>query len=350
MGTIELDQVRIGLVGAGVIGQRHIGAIEQTDGVQLVAVADRDTTANDVADQLDVSFYTTCEQMLQNEQLDGVIIATPTEHHLSAALDALDGGAHVLIEKPICATVTEARTIVARSQERKRHVLVAHQRRYYSRVQRARNIVLGGELGRMVAVNGQWTLRKPDAYFDPDWRKIWKAGPVLTNLIHEIDTIRFICGEIDSISAETSNVINEWEKEDVAALVLRFRSGALGTFILSDQTPSPWTWEMGTGENISVPFVGENSLRFMGRQASLEFPNLALWSYDGKPVDWTGTLQSVAEESEAEDAYVLQMAHFRDVIRGDSAPRIDAADATRSLAATVAVLESAKSGARVVLD
>ena len=344
-----METVRLGLVGAGSISARHLSAIEAlADEVALVAIADPSQAAARAA-SLGVPWFAETEAMLAAVPCDGVIVCTPTEHHLAPTLAALDAGAHVLVEKPICATVAEAQAVIARSETTGRHVLVGHQRRYYPQVERARAIVRGGDLGQLVAVSGQWTLRKPDDYYTPDWRKRWQAGPVLTNLIHDMDCLRYICGEVQSVQAEVSNAVHGWEKEDAAALVIRFEGGALGSFILSDQTTSPWSWEMALGENRSIPASGQNALRFMGREASLEFPNLTLWRNDGAPCDWTRPVQRQEIPLDAADPYIAQLRHFAEVIRGEAAPRIDAADAARTLAATVAVLDSARTGARVVL-
>ncbi len=342
--------VRLGLIGAGVIGARHLGALDAIDGVELVGIADTLPTTKIIADEHSVPFFTEADTMLVEAKPDGVIVCTPTEHHLAPCLHALDAGAHVLVEKPICATVAEAEQIVARSKATKRHVLVGHQRRYYPQVQKAREIIQGGKLGQLVAVSGQWTVRKPDKYYEPDWRKRWQAGPIVTNLIHDMDSTRYICGEIDSISGETANSVLGWEKEDCAAIIILFKNGALGSFILSDQTTSPWSWEMALGENISIPPTRQNAMRFMGRDASLEFPNLVLWNNENQPYDWSRPVVATPLPLETEDAYTLQMRHFAAVIRGEERPRIDAADATRSLAATVAVHEAAKTGQRVTLS
>ena len=344
-----MKNVRLGLVGAGVIGARHVGAIEQCEGVDLVAIADPMPAAQAMAEAQGVALFVDIGAMLAEAECDGVIVSTPTEHHLHPTLAALDAGVHVLVEKPICADVEEAAQIVARVAATGRHVLVAHQRRYYPQVEKAREIIRSGALGQLVAVSGQWTLRKHESYYDPEWRKRWQAGPIVTNLIHDMDAIRYICGEVESISAEVGNPVFGYEKEDVAALTIKFESGALGSFILSDQATSPWTWEMALGENISIPQTGQNAMRFMGREGSLEFPNLVVWKNTAQPHDWTQPMVSEAIPLTAEDAYTVQMQHFAAVIRGDAEPRIDAADAARSLAATVAVMESARTGMRVVV-
>lgn len=342
--------VRLGLVGAGVIGARHLGALDAVEGVELVGIADPMPATKQIADERGVPFFADTAALLSEAKPDGVVICTPTEHHLAPCLQALDAGVHVLVEKPICAAVDEAEQIVAKSKTVDRHVLVGHQRRYYPQVHKAREIIQGGGLGQLVAVSGQWTVRKPADYYEPDWRKRWQAGPIVTNLIHDMDSTRYICGEIESISGETSNSVLGYEKEDAAAIIIRFENGALGSFILSDQTTSPWSWEMALGENISIPPTGQNAMRFMGRDASLEFPNLVLWKNENEPHDWTRAVIREPLKLEAEDPYIVQMRHFGAVIRGEEAPRIDAADATRSLAATVAVLDAARTGQRVTLS
>jgi len=227
--------------------------------------------------------------------------------------------------------------------------LVGHHRRYYGFTQQAKDIIQSGAIGTLVCVHGHWNMRKHASYYQADWRKQWKAGPVLTNLIHDFDLLRYICGDIESLSAETSNFIQGFEKEDVAAMVLRFKNGALGTFILSDQCSSPWSWESGTGENRAIPASGQNAFKFMGTDGALEFPNLRIWRYRDLPYDWENIIEARSVESIMSDAFVEQILHFCEVIKGLESPRTNAEDATSTLRSVLAVLESAKVGKRVIV-
>ncbi len=341
--------VRIGLIGAGVIGKRHIAAISTSGVAELVAIADPSPESRELAAKHAVPHFSGAAEMMETVSPDGVIVATPTEHHLKPTLTALDAGAHVLVEKPIAETVSQARQIIDACRSAGRHVLVGHHRRYYECVRTAREIIDRGDLGRLVAVTGQWTVRKHDSYYLQDWRRRRAAGPVLTNLIHDMDTLRAICGEIQMVSGETANGVLGFDKEDAAAIVMRFASGALGTFLLSDQACSPWGWEFGTGENPAFPRSGQNSMRFVGTEGALEFPNLVLWKSAGDKCDWNTPMASMPIPARLDDAFVLQIRHFAEVIRGETLPRIGAADATRTLAATVAVFDAARSGKRVSL-
>lgn len=345
-----MDKVRMVVVGAGVIGKRHLSSIAASGHAELVGIVDMVPEAEAVAGEAGVPLFANMPAMLDAVSPEGVIVSTPTIHHLQPVLQALDAGAHVLVEKPITATLDEAEQIIAKSETADRHVLVGHQRRYYGLVHKTRELVQGGGLGRFLSVNGQWTVKKANDYYDADWRKERAAGPVLTNLIHEIDCLRYICGEITSISAETSNGVLGYEKEDVAACVMRFENGGLGTFLLSDQSPSPWGWELGTGENPAFPPTGMNCCRFMGTEAALEFPNLILWRHQDGPTSWDHLIDSTTIPIPFEDAYIAQCQHFSAVIRGDETPRITARDGANTLRATLAVLEAAETGQRIVLQ
>jgi len=237
----NVTPARLAVIGAGMIGRKHLEKVAAEPAAKLVAIADPAPAAADLAAQYGVPLFADAARMLAETRPDGVVVATPTEMHLQPALAALEAGAHLLVEKPIAATGAEAAKIVAKARETGLKVLVGQHRRHYPVLQRAKEIVEGGEIGALVALHGHWTLLKDGGgYWDPDWHKRRGAGPVLTNLIHEFDALRFICGEIASIQAEMSTCVRGWDKEDAAAVTMTFARGAIGTFLLSDATPSPW--------------------------------------------------------------------------------------------------------------
>ncbi len=343
------QRVRLGVVGVGAIGQRHVCAIAAEPGAELVALADPAAAARDVAQVHGVECYPSAGAMLEAARPEGVVVATPTQRHCDDVLAALEAGAHVLVEKPISATRQEADAIVGRARQTGLHVLVGHHRRYYPLLHRAAEIVRSGSLGALVGVTGQWTVLKPDAYFEPHWRRKRAAGPVLTNLIHEVDSLRFICGEVTHVSAMTAKAVRGHEKEETAALLLRFDNGALGTFLLSDATPSPWAWEFATGENPLFPPSHQNTHRFTGTLAALEFPRLALWRHDGAATGWEHPIRRHEVTFRSVDAFTEQCRHFCAVIHGREQPRVPAEDAARTLAATLAVFDAAQNGTVVAL-
>jgi predicted dehydrogenase len=133
-------------------------------------------------------------------------------------------------------------------------------------------------------------------------------------------------------------------------LTLRFASGALGTVLMSDAAPSPWSWEQATGENHPrFPENRENPWRFFGSDAAMEFPRLKIWRHDGSS-DWHSPLWAEDVPLPSIDVYAEQIAHFARVIRGEEAPIITGEDASRSLAVTLAVIEAARSRMAIELS
>ncbi|MBT6095002.1 MAG: Gfo/Idh/MocA family oxidoreductase [Rhodospirillaceae bacterium] len=345
-----MNTVKLAICGGGVIGRRHAGAISEVDGAELAAIADPAPGGKALADDVGVPLYTDLQALLDAENdVRGVIVSTPTEYHFEPTMTALNAGCNVLVEKPIMPTLEQAEQIVAKEQENDLHVLVGHHRRYYGLVEEARRIVQSGELGKLVCVSGIWNARKDDPYYNPDWRKRRDAGPLLTNMIHEMDSLRYICGEIESISAEVSHEVRNWEKEDAAAMVMRFASGAIGTFIVSDQANSPWAWEFATGETVFFPRSGQNAVRFIGTEASLDFPNLVVWHNGDQTPDWNHVMEPRETKLELENAYYRQIKHFAAVINGTEEPVISAKDATATLRATLAVFDASSTGQRIAL-
>lgn len=345
-----MDKVRVGLIGAGSIGVRHMKAMEEVPEITLVAIADPSPAAVRIGEAQNIPIYLDAGAMLAQGGLDAVIIATPTERHHQDMMLALEARQTVLVEKPITATLAEADEVTRFAEQQGCHVLVGHQRRYYPCAAEARDIIAQGRIGKLMGVTGQWTTRKDDDYYSAAWRRDLKAGPILTNLIHEIDLLRFICGDIATVSAEVTHHDQEFDKEDAVAISMKFVNSAVGTFLLSDRTPTPWTWEMALGESVRFPKTGQNAIRFIGTEGALDFPNLTLWSHADSDGDWHDEIKAEQIKTPFVDAYIAQCRHLCAIVRGTETPIIDARNGSKSLAATLAAASSAASGRRVILE
>ena len=339
--------VRIGIVGAGAIGRRHVQYCVEEPATALVGIADPASDAASLAHEFGVPHYRSLENMLDAQRVDGIIVAVPTPLHCKVALTAIRSGIAVLIEKPITEHPAEATELIETANSTGARILVGHHRRHNPIVQQARDIVRT-ELGQLLAVNVLWAVLKPRSYFEPQWRRVAGAGPVLTNLVHDVDLLRFMCGEIVNVTAAASRSARRHEVEDTVAVLLHFASGALGTITGCDASPSPWSWDANTGENPTIPVSRENSYRFLGSDGSLEFPDLHLWRYriDGE-AGWTRPISRESRVVMPEDAYRRQLRHFCRVIDEQEQPLVSAEDARRSLQVTAAILRSAATGQTV---
>lgn len=340
----------IGLVGAGAIGRMHADEIAASDFSTLVGVADPTDAGRRFAEERGVPWFADHRALMEAGQAEALLVATPNASHRSIGLDAIAQGVPVLIEKPVAVTVAEGEELALASKQSGVPVLVGHHRRHNPMVAAAREIVRTGGLGRLATVTVIGTVYKDDAYFDLAWRREPGGGPILINLIHEIDMIRYICGEIAAVQAIASDRIRQFAVEDTAAVLLELVDGALVTISLSDTAVAPWSWDLASGElpRYPEPPVGVHSHYLSGTDGSLALPGLDVWRYDGDK-SWAAPMSHETLAVRRESPYLRQLHHLRDVVRDGVAPVIDAADATRTLRATLAVHDAARSHQRVTL-
>lgn len=334
---------RMAVIGAGAIGRTHIDRIQRNPSLALAGIADPTPAGEALALSLNVPWFADHRSLLEQVKPQGAIVATPNATHIPVALDCLERGIAALVEKPVADTVAEAQLLVDAQARAGVPVLVGHHRRHNPINRRAREIVQAGRLGQPVAANVMATFLKPDAYFDVAWRRVAGGGPVLINLIHEIDMLRFLVGEIVSVQALDSHAVRGFEVEDSAAAVLRFANGALGTVVLSDATASPWCWDFCAGEQGQYPRQEVQSHFIAGTLGSLSLPDLSLWNYRGDR-SWHAELTREQTMVHLADPYTRQLEHFAGVIEGREAALCSALDGLRTLQATLAVHEAAVSG------
>lgn len=347
-----MKRVRLGLIGMGLMGAPHARTLIKIPECELVAASDIDEKRRAVAEEVGVRFYLRFEEMIEKEDLQGVIIALPNHLHAPVGMVCAQRGLHLFIEKPIAQSLSEADRLIEAARQNRVRILVGHQRRFSGLVEKAREIVAGGEIGRLVGVTITWALLKPDSYFEGhlSWRKEKGGGPILINLIHEIDNLRYICGEIDQVFALISSKIRNFPVEDTAAVALRFRNGALGTIFLSDCTPSLTSWEGTTGENPLLYHDYGNCYEFFGTEGSLLFPQMKRRFYrDPKKAGWNYPITEQGYKVLREDPYVKEFKHFCRVILGEEEPRISGEDGRRTLEVTLAIQRSGETDQPVQL-
>lgn len=341
-----MSKKRLAIAGAGAIGRMHMERARVHPDCEVIAIADPSAAGQAFAREQGVRAFADIDTMLDATTPDGVIVATPNATHLDAGLACIARKMPVLMEKPIADTVDEALTLVDAAKEANVPLMVGHHRRHNPILRRAREIVQSGRLGKLVTANALATFYKPDPYFEMEWRRKRGGGPVLINLIHDIDIMRFLLGEIVEVQALTSNAVRGFEVEDTAAVLLRFASGALGTVNVSDCAASPWNWDLAAGEAAHYPRQDVNTHFVSGTDASLTLPRLEVWEYRGAK-GWHDPLTVERGALHAGDPYREQLRHFAAVIDGTETPVCSGDDATRTLAATFAVHRSAEARAPV---
>lgn len=325
------------------MGRRHAEAISASEAATLSAVVDPDQRALVEAERNFVRSYPDFGSLLVADRPDGVILATPSALHARQGAEAIDAGIPVLIEKPLATTAAEAGQLVARAEAADIPLAVGHHRRHNPIIAAAKAMLDEWRLGRIVAAHGFAWLMKPEPYFAPSWRRQPGGGPLLINLIHDIDLMRHLCGEIVEARALTGHAARGFEVEDSAAVALRFESGALGTLALSDSAVAPWSWELTAAENPLYPETGQSCYHIAGTEGALEIPRLRLWRNPGSK-GWDQPLNSETTEVVGADPLVRQIDQFAQTIRGEAPPLVTGRDGWAAMRVLDAIRDSAGTG------
>lgn len=320
--------------------------MQRSPGACVSSVVDPDPAAADLAGARGLAWQASIAEMLAAEPPDGVIVATPNRLHVEHGLECLRAGRPVLVEKPIADDARAALRLIEAAEALGLPVLVGHHRRHNPVVQAAKARIDGGAIGEVVSAHVACWLYKPDGYFEVAWRSRKGAGPILVNLIHDVDLLRYLIGEVEEVQAAASNRRRGHEVEDSAAIILRFAQGALATMTLSDTVVAPWSWELTAEENPDFPATGETCCFIGGTRGSLEIPGGKLWSQEGER-NWWRPIERSAYEVAPRDPWDLQIAQFCEVIAGRAEPLVSGREALRSLQVIEAIIEAARSGGRV---
>ncbi len=349
-----MKKLKIAVVGVGLGGQIHIKRIKTSNDVMLDSIVAPNRNENiEIASKQGVPLYNTITECLEKQRPDGIIIASPNQVHAEQTRVCIDAGIPALLEKPITSKLDEGRELCKLIERSNAKVLIGHHRAHNPILQVARKAILEGRLGKIVSVAGSAQFYKPAHYFeDGPWRKIPGGGPILINMIHEIDNLRRLVGEISQVQAITSNSTRGFLVEDTAVINLVFENGALGSFTLSDTAATARSWEQTTKENPGYPsYPDEDCYLISGINGSLAIPTMRLKYYaDGTTPSWWTPFAEDLLQFDRFDPIELQLRHFADVIKGDTSPLVTARDGYRNLLITESIRKSAETGSIIHIE
>ena len=345
-----MGKVRIAVAGAGLIGLRHIEEIEKSRSARLASIVDVSPKAGEVAKQSGVPLFGSLAELFGKDRPDGVILATPNQLHAAQGLECVTARVSALVEKPVADNLQDGIELCDAAKRADVKLLVGHHRRHSPILHKAVEIVKSGILGPIVAVLGSAVFYKPDSegyYEGPNaWRKEPGGGPILINLIHEIDNLRAMVGEIVAVQAFASNATRGFKVEDTVAINLRFANGALGAFLLSDTAASPKSWEQTSQENKAYPtYEDEDAYTIIGASGSLGVPTMRLKYYErNEDRSWYRPFKTRVVPLERADPLANQIEQFAAVIRGEQEPLVTCRDGLQNLRVTDAISEAARTG------
>lgn len=329
------DVTRLLVAGLGLIGARHAQMIAGSNLCELAGVIDPNASLRGA---FNAPGFASIEDV--DIEADGIVLATPTPLHADHAEAAAACGWHVMIEKPVADTLDGVARIVEATRAAGVQTLVGHHRRHHASLHALREIV-ARDIGQPTLANCMWAMRKPDVYFEGNWRDGAAGSPVMINMVHDIDLLRFVMGEVSDVSAMGANPLRGNARVESGVISLRFASGALGSITFADNSASPWGFEAGTAENPNIGATGQDFLFITGTKGAVSYPSLTVW---GGSQDWGVAVTAQHMECETTVPLAAQLAHFVDVIEGRAEPVISAADAGETLRVALAVQASIDAG------
>lgn len=241
LGVMEeqiVSKLGAAVVGLGV-GQRHVEAYAELEESDLVAVCDvNPPRLEQVGQRYHARTYVDFDELLRDDHVEVISIATPHPSHAKLAIAAMEAGRHVIVEKPMTVDLREADAMIECARRRGRTLGVVFQRRFWPASLRAHQAIAEGRLGNVVS--GECTLSwwRTERYYGRDaWRGRWdtEGGGVLVNQgVHALDMFQWFMGEIDFLWARWTNLSHPYiEVEDNAVAAVQFKSGALGVIRMS---------------------------------------------------------------------------------------------------------------------
>ncbi|MNB91667.1 putative 4,5-dihydroxyphthalate dehydrogenase [compost metagenome] len=285
----------------------------------------------------EIQTYDDYKKMIDDVNLDALIVAGP--HNLNREIIEFSAKKikFFLIEKPVSHDSAEIIKIKKILQEHNCTALIGHHRRFSPKLQELKRIIDSGTIGNVISFDSVWCIKKNDGYFNNDennWRihENQGGGPLAINAIHEIDTVRFLFGEISLTKAILGRSNRNLAIEENVTAIFKLENEIIGTLLIGDNIPSPFNYEKTMGENHSFPSSDVDFLKVFGDKGAITFPSLTLYPYESTG-DWFSEFSAISIDSnvEREDPLKLEIDHFIRVIEGKDRPLVNIDDALSNM-------------------
>jgi UDP-N-acetyl-2-amino-2-deoxyglucuronate dehydrogenase len=347
MTRISDRRIRFAVVGCGRIAANHFAAIEQHGATaELVSVCDTDPVALAAAqEKTQAPGFSSLEMLIRDAEPrpDVIVLTTPSGLHPGQAVQAAEAGFDVMTEKPMATRWKDGLRMVDACDRAGVRLFVVKQNRRNPTLQLLKQAVSQGRFGRIysVAVNVFWS--RPQAYYDSaPWRGTWEfdGGAFMNQASHYIDLLDWLIGPVESVEAMTATLARNIEVEDSGVMLVKWRSGALGTVNVS---------------MLTYPKNFEGSITILGEKGTVRIGGVAVnevqhWSFaDPQPQDEEIARASYETTSVYGFGHPLYYQNVISTLRGEAQAETGGREGLRSLEILIAAYLSARDGRRVNL-
>lgn len=334
------------LIGCGRIAINHVKAAINNK-LNIVAVCDVKAEnmesllkKNELEKDSQIKRYTDYKQMIEENHIDLISIATESGIHAEIALYCIDHNIHVIIEKPMAMNIADAEEIIRRSDEKGVKVSACHQNRFNIAVQEMRNAVEEGRFGKLShgSIHVRWN-RNEGYYTQAPWRGTWAqdGGALMNQCIHGIDLLRWMMGdEIEEVYGATRQQFHHYlEAEDIGMAVIKFKNGAVATI---EGTTNVYPQNLEE----TLYLFGENGTVKLGGKST---NNIDVWDFKDETEEDN---KNKGFEEETSNVYgnghTNLFADVIDAIQKDRKPYVDAVAGRNALELVLSIYKSQKTG------
>ncbi len=323
------------IVGLGAIAKRHVQNIRAIDpDAHIVAWRRKQTGPGDA--NIDGVVTTLAAAVASKPQV--ALITNPAPFHIEAGLSLAQHGVHLFIEKPLSDRLEGIDQLIELCHEKGLTLMVGYNFRFYPPFQAMRQALLEGKIGRPLSIRAQVGQYLPDWRPGTDYRESVSAqktlgGGVVLELSHELDYVRWLMGEVDTVSAHLAHVSDlKIDVEDIAEITLGFSGGAIGN-VHMNMVQSPVT----------------RSCQIVGSEGTVAWDQncnqVRLFSADNQV--WRDICP--ARQIDRNESYLEEMRHFIDCVNGGRSPEVDGEVGRRVLEIALAAKRSSQDQSTVTL-
>lgn len=353
-------EIRSAIIGCGKAGHMHAQSLVNIKETAFCAAHSRtQAKADTFAAQYKIKGYSDVAEMIQKEKIDVAVVCTPHPDH-NVAVEAIEAGAHVLIEKPLASTLADCDAIIDAGVKHNKKVGIVGQRRFYPSSMRMKKAIDDGKIGKPILGTITMLGWRDEAYYKSDpWRGTWEGegGGILVNQApHQLDMFQWFMGdEIVELYGVWSNLSHPYiEVDDTAMAIVKFKGGAVGNILVSNcMKPGLYgNVHVHGSAGASVGVQTDSGAMFIAGMLGVAAPPINdLWNIPGE--------ENQLEKFQQEDRnffgtidpieyYIRMQNHdFVMAVLNDTQPFIPATEGRRTVEIFTAIYESTKTNAPV---
>ena len=335
------EDLRYGIIGCAGVGNAHAAAVTEAEGASLVACADvSEEAAKDFAADHDVELtFADVPTMIEEASIDAVSVCTPSGTHADVTIEAMEAGAHAIVEKPLDVYADRINRMISAADDANVTLAGVFQRRFHPQLRRARQLVADGEIGEPILGDTRVKWYRSQGYYDSGgWRgtRDMDGGCMMNQGVHDIDALQWIVGDVKSVAAMTGTLARDLDCEDTATVALEFENGALGSI-----------------EVTTAVVGGRDGLEVNGTEGSLSITDRQITDFEVSTGEGSHYGAETTEPSVEDLPHPAGGGHegviqdFVDALREGRDPEVPAREARKAVDVILAAYQSAETGAVV---